>query len=265
MNKKLSILLSTGLATAMLSSSALASIVTYEFSFTAQDVMDYTFVDGVDGSTAAENGLFNGARLTREGGAPYDKRTYVASEHAAFTDWATTTTDRLTTINLWGFDGRGIGWGEDFKHTDRENVSTTSNWTEWDSVGWDAGWGPNPNPNTEFSPGWYANTAAEGFGFGDANLLSQVFTFQLSFDDSDWLYGEDTNGAPNALGGPMTFWFGGWMGDDASNMYKYIYEGNIVLTGTQVVSEPAVLALFGLGFFGLVSRRRFRKLRNQMR
>ncbi|MEP3351449.1 MAG: PEP-CTERM sorting domain-containing protein [Marinomonas sp.] len=256
MEIKLTRLFSTVLLAPMLSNNALASIVTYEFSFTAQDMMNYSFVNGADGSTAAENGLFDGARLSREGGPSEFKRTYVESEHSDFTDWATTTTDRLTTLNFWGFDGRGAGWGEDFKHTDKELVSGVSGWNDWDPVGWDAGWGANPNPNTAVTAGWFANTAAEGFGFGDANLVDKVFTFQLDFDDSDWLYGEETNGAPNTLGGPMTFWFGGWMGDDTSNMYKYIYEGNLVLTGTKVVSEPGAVLLLGLGFLGLIFRKR---------
>lgn len=75
---------------------------------------------------------------------------------------------------------------------------------------------------------------------------------------SDWLFGAATNGAPNTFGGSMTFWFGGWMGDE-TNPYQYIHEGNLVLTGTAVVPEPGVLSSLGLGLAGLAVRRRTRR------
>lgn len=242
-----------------------ASPVNYEFSFTADDVLSYSFVNGADNSTAASNSLFDGARLVNDDGTGSIARTYLQSEHSAFTDWASSTTDRLTTLSLWGFGGLGPGWGEDFKHAGREMVTGPGNWADWTTVGWVPGLGTNPNPYTDKTAGWFANDFADALGLDDAGLASEEFRFRMSFETSDWLYGANTNAAPNTLGGPMTFWFGGWMGD-ADNRFKYLYEGNMVLTGTRQVPLPlplpAPLMLLCIGLAGLgISRHRAGKER----
>jgi hypothetical protein len=241
-----------------LATSAQATISWYDFSFSAADVMSYSYANGAVGTGAAENSLYDGARLVRLPGSY--QRSYVGAQQSAFTNWATTTTDRLTTINLWGFDGLGAGWGEDYKHMDRTVMSNPSGWTEWTDVGWGAGWGANPNPNTAVTPAWIIDNLDPGFGLGfaDGHLASQAFNFRLKFDDANWRYGHETHGAPNTLGGPMTFWFGGWMGD-AANPFKYIYEGNMVLQGSEVPEPSTMVLLAAAGLLGLGVRRLRRK------
>lgn len=261
----ISLVVAGGLFTA---GAANATTVTYEYSFSAADMMSYAFVNGADGTRAPENGLYDGARQVNgwnAAGGPTKSNTYVQSSHSTFTDWATTTTHTLNSFNLWGFDGLGAGWGEDYKHLDSLIVSSAAGWETYDA-GWDPGWGTNPNPNTFVSPGWFVENddASNGYGFGDAGLAAEVFTFRLAFDDTDYLYGEDVSGAPQNLGGDMTFWFGGSMGDNSNgpdSVYQYQYEGNMVLTGVRVnnIPEPATLALFGLGLAGAGAMRRKKK------
>jgi hypothetical protein len=104
-----------------------------------------------------------------------------------------------------------------------------------------------------------AATYADGLHFGDADLASKKFSFQVAFDDTDMWWGQNTQGAPNTLP-ELTFWFGGFFDDDSWSDVDsdyYIYEGNMVLTGT-VVPEPGTLILSGLGLAALALRRRRR-------
>ena len=232
-------------------STANAAVVTYQFSFTGEDLLGYNYVEGEDESSAADNSLFNGARKVHDDGNGNAARSYVESQHGAFDSWATSTTDKLTGLSLWGFGDLATDWGEDYKHKGGRTLSAPDNWVD-EPTGWSGDPDENPNPYTNSSVAWISEGIDDALSFGAEDLASQTFSFQMSFNSNDWLYGvDDTNGAPNTLGGPMTFWFGSWMGD-ADNMSKYIYEGNLVLTGTQMVPLPATLFLIGLG----VSRRR---------
>lgn len=234
---------------------------TYEFSFTGADLMSYVLADGADGSSAADNGLFDGARLRRDGSSgtgPLARRSYWDSQNEDFANWAGTTTDRLVGFNLWGLDGRGQYWGEDFKPLAWGSQGGPSTWTPWSTTWTAAGWGTPPTGYlTEEIVGWDANAFADGLNFQDADLASKVFTFEVSFDDTNNMWGQSTNGAPNTLP-TLTFWFGGWMDDDlygADNDY-YMYEGNMVLTGHQVPAPGAALLVgLGLGLIGWLKRR----------
>jgi hypothetical protein len=262
MKKALVVLCVAALAVTVLGS-AEAAIKEYQFSFTAADVLNYVIADGADGSTPAQNGLFDGARLKRNGlsGGAGSYRSYVTSQHNGFTSWANTTTDRMLSFNLWGLDGRGAGWGEDFKPLDWTSHTSSSGWTPYDSA-WPSSWGAPPAGylTTEII-GWDANSYGDGFTFKDSNLASQIFTFNVKFDTDNAFWGQDTNGAPNSLSTPeLTFWVGGYFDNDywgSDNSY-YIYEGNMVLTGREV-PEPMTIMLGILGLGSVAGLRRFKK------
>ena len=241
-----------------------AATIRYEFSFTADDLMSYVTASGLDGSTAADNGIFDGGRLVRQNlvsGHTYT-RSYVGSEQTAFTYWANSTNDRLISFNLWGLDGRGARWGEDYKPAAWIDQSNPTGWSDW-QYNWPVAWGSAPAGYiTDEFIGWDASTYGDALSFGDSGNASTEFRFQVDFDTADLEWGANTNGAPNTLP-QLTFWFGGYMGNgsDASaidwDAPAYIYEGNMTLTGTVVpVPAAAGLGFLGMGLVGFLRRRK---------
>ncbi len=238
----------------LLGTPAQATITTYEFSFTAEDMLSYVTVDGTEGSSAADNEVFDGARLRRDGtnpSGPLASRSYWESQNGAFTSWATGTTDRFLSFNIWGFDGRGIHWGEDFKPHAWVGSTEPAGWTPW-TTAWP--WGDPPaGSHTDLLLGWDANGFGDGFNFQDTDLGSKAFSFMMQVDDTDAWWGQNTQGAPNDYSVPeLTIWFGGWFDDDyfEDPGDYYMYEGNMVVQG-RVVPEPGTIGLLGLGLVGL--------------
>lgn len=242
-----------------------ATTMTYKFTITAADLMNYVTVNGADGSSALDNGLYEGARLLRlRDGGQTDVRSYHSSTNVDFASWAETTTDRLVEFNLWGYDGRGINWGEIYKVDswgDEVPTTNNSNWTG-DIIAWP--WGTPPANNDGQLLGWDTDWSdsdlvasyASGMGF-DGSGAGNTFTFQVTMDMDDPAFYGETSPWYNGVEGQMVLWFGGWMLNDTADSWTGLYEGNIILQGT-VVPEPATMLLFGIGLLGIagVSRRK---------
>ena len=253
------------------------TLKTYEFTITGEQLMSYTTANGTDGSSAVDNGLYDGARLFRNyddaGGSwgTYD-RSYHASSQGAFTNWAATSGDRLVDFNLWGYDGNGAKWGEVYKVYDWANTPTSSD-ADWDgyTTAWPwgsfddyadgkSGYGDHYNDGELL--GWatdYNYTNGLGFGAGQADA---TFTFQMTLNMDDPAFGASSPWY-NGQEGQMVFWFGGWT-QNANLDWTGLYEGNIILEGNEVapVPEPATMLLFGTGLAGLIGIRTRKKKEN---
>ncbi|MCC5828746.1 MAG: hypothetical protein JJU36_04805 [Phycisphaeraceae bacterium] len=252
------------------------------FTFTAADLFNQVFVEGPDGSTAADNGVFSGARLLRVGssGTHADVgRTYVDSQIATFQSrWNQYAESGygLYTFSLWGLNNNGGNWGEDYKPY------------EWISFETPEGWNTSFLDAQATWPGWYADDVApfgpytslrpdftvDGMSFmipldADPMTLSSLeFSVTIAFNPNDAFWGQDTKGAPNDLDGPMTFWFGGYIAGlvetpEGAAWDTHLYEGNMVLRSQQAgepIPEPVTgtLALGGLIALGCYATRRRR-------
>lgn len=242
-----------------------ADPLTVTISFTAADLFEQVYVAGADGSTAADNALFDGARLLRVGtnGNHADAgRTYVASQHSNFqTRWNQYAQDGyvFTSFNLWGLDGRGANWGEDYKPYSWISASAPTGWeVVW--YEWPSSWGTPPaGAYTTLFPGFYATSLSNAIPLlNPTGLDSLLFQVTIMFETSDAWWGQTIpNDPPNDLSSGLTMWFGGWV-EKYSSEEKYstwdpddyhLYEGNMYAR----VPEPATLTLLGLGMLLVAS------------
>ncbi len=230
---------------------------TYTYEFTAADILNNVFVNGADGSSAADNGLFDGARLLRNGtNANSGARTFVESQHDAFNQrWSDMVSEgyTLNSFNLWGLDGNGINWGEDFKPFEWVSVTAPTGWTTgYHTWPWS---NPPADANTLDFP-WFAHEEGIALDLTQEELEAIRFTVTIAFEDGDEFWGADTNGAPNDLSSVLTMWFGANLYDAQGN-YGHMYEGNLQ---ANVVPLPAA-AWAGLTLLGGIGSRRWMKRR----
>lgn len=235
---------------------------TYTYEFTLADILNNQFVSGANGTTAADNGLFDGARLLRVGSNANHQnaaRTFVASQHDTFNQrWNDLVAEgaTFTGFNLWGLDGRGVNWGEDFKPFEWVSVTAPTGW----STGfyeWPASWGTPPaGAHTLLFP-WFAPNDGVPLNLTQEELEAIRFTVTIAFEDGDEFWGNNTNGAPNDIGSALTIWFGGWIYSPSGDV-EHIYEGNLL---ANVVPLPAV-ACAGLTLLGGIGGSRIIRRRN---
>lgn len=271
MSSKRTIIAAMGIAAGLGVGSAQALTLTYEF--TAADLFNQVFVDGADGSSAADNDLFDGARLLRvgtNGGHAEAGRTYVESQHDNFTSrWNQYTEEGYVFdyFNLWGLDGRGAFWGEDFKPLQWVDATAPDGWVTGKHT-WPASWGTPPAGYlTDEFPYFWSPDPANAFNL-DADisfLASQKFSVTIEFDTTDAFWGQDIQDAPASLGAgeEIVFWFGGYVTkfDGQGEMDDWhLYEGNMTLTASAPIPEPVtgLLALIGMGGLGVAGLRRRR-------
>ncbi|GEM_PF-2344772 len=244
------------IALILMSSPVYSAVKWWEYTFSGEDIMNYTIFDGPDWSKAADLGIYSGARVyvpfdpqTQTNGSPI--RSYYASTNDAFESWANTTDSRVYRINLWGYDGMATEFGEFYKvwawNAPGSTVPGWSSDSNWSGEIGNWSWGTPPDNNNGKIIRWFNFTGYDNlFGFGDSAY--PTFTFRLGLDENDPFF--NGGGWYEGQEGKLVFWFGSQM-INSSEQYVGSYQGNFVLQGvpTNPVPEPASIMLYLFGFF----------------
>jgi len=250
----------------LLSSPVYSEIKWWEFTFSGEDLMNYTIFDGADGSKPVELGIFSGAMTYVPVNTGTPIRSYQASTNDAFETWATTSGDKVWRINLWGYNGAAASYGESYKvwgwNCEGSAVpgwSSDSNWVG--EIGdWSPAWGQTPANNNGKIIRWINLSGYDSvFGFGDDQY--PTFTFRLGLDEDDPFFG--SGGWYEGQEGKLVFWFGSQM-FNSSQEYTGSYQGNFILQGipSEPVPEPSSVILYLFGFFLIPNI--MRKIRTQI-
>lgn len=229
-----------------------------KFTFTAADLLNYEIFDGTD-DTACVLGICDGARLLRVGSnADHDDaaRSYWDSSNDLFEvryDQYKQNGYVLDWVNLWGLDGRGANWCEEYKPIEWLKLTGPEGW-EMGLLEWS--WGaPPPGAHTNLYPYW---EATEGFGIAmdDPDLASYVFTAEVKLDPEGWY---DLDCGDNVYCESQSIWFGSWLTDRGSSweiIDEHMFEGNIFLSqdlgNYSKVPEPGTWLLLGTGLLALL-------------
>lgn len=239
------------------------------FKFTAADLLDHQFANGADGTTAADNDLYAGARSLQYHESPDHEQaatTFEQARHALFSDrWDTYTAAgyMLDEFTLWGLggEGRASAWGEDFKPLEWLSVTTPEGWSV-EMLTAPSTWSELPAGHHTLAYPRFVGGPEAGFALDAdlATLAAQRFSVTIAFDTDDAWWDGDTQGdglldAPNDLEQHLTMWFGGYVTryDESDGIVDYHrYEGNF----TSIAPSPAAAGAGLVGMLMMLAMRR---------
>lgn len=237
---------------------AQAVIVQQTYTFTGADLINNIF-DSEGQHSDGSLKYYEGARQlgpadTGPTGATFLGDPYLTNFNNM---WNAYDNEVLSSFNLWGVNGFGGQWGDDYKPLEWVSGTCPEGWT-FELGTWD---NPPAGYLTDKVPVFSAEADGMQVKASQSELEALVFTVTIKFDtDNMWwgnpgnyVYGANT--APNSLYG-LTMGFTSYIGeyDGQGNLidnYLDNYTGNMM-----AVPEPASFLLFGAGLVGCMRRRK---------
>jgi len=250
--KKFVTICATAIVLFVVSGVVQAVIVQQTYTFTGADLINNVF-DSEGRYSDGSLTYYEGARQIGPANATPVGATFLDDPYATnFNNvWNAYDNEVLFQFNLWGVNGDGGQWGEDYKPLSWVSGTGPQGWT----FGMNAG-----------MPYWVAGADGLSVKAAQCELEALVFTVSIEFDTDDmwwgnpngYLYGANT--APNSING-LTMGFTGLIGEyDSSgnliNDYYDVYVGNML--GSVTVPVPGAVMLGGIGvwFVGWLRRRK---------